>query len=347
MGKDTNGNTKDTNETRWARMRTRKKRKDHMNSTYTMRPATPEDIPAILELLRAHDIAEQGKAEDHSPEEATRWMRNARKTWAVTDPAGRLVGYLELQAEGHGVLYSDGYVHPEHRGQGIGSHLVQTMLDAAPEYIAEQPEGAQVILQSGTNQRNADAQAIFAQHGFRLERVFYRMLIEMTEPPPAPQWSAGITVRHVIRGEERAVFDAVQASFQDHWGTVQRDYEQWYERRINTPKYDPEQWYLAMDGEQIAGFSLCSLDANGGRVDTLGVLRGYRKHGLGLALLHYSFGAFWQRGITSISLGVDGASLTGAVRLYERGGMHIDQQWAVWAKILREGEDLRTTELPE
>ncbi len=79
-----------------------------------------------------------------------------------------------------------------------------------------------------------------------------------------------------------------------------------------------------------------------GFVDDLGVRRPWRKNGLGLALLHHSFGAFYQRGIRHVELSVDTESLTGATRLYERAGMRRAKKYGTrYEKALREGTQER------
>jgi ribosomal protein S18 acetylase RimI-like enzyme len=102
-----------------------------------------------------------------------------------------------------------------------------------------------------------------------------------------------------------------------------------------------------MDGERIAGFSLDWQDAEPPRgwVGTLGVLRAYRRRGLGEALLRHSFAEFWRRGVRRVVLGVDSQSLTGATRLYERVGMRAVRQWDSFEKELRPGVELSTRAL--
>jgi ribosomal protein S18 acetylase RimI-like enzyme len=79
-----------------------------------------------------------------------------------------------------------------------------------------------------------------------------------------------------------------------------------------------------------AGFSLCWQKSFGdpdmGWVGTLGVLRPWRRRGLGLALLQHSFARLYERGQRKVGLGVDAQSLTGATRLYEKAGMHSNPQ---------------------
>ena len=61
--------------------------------------------------------------------------------------------------------------------------------------------------------------------------------------------------------------------------------------------------------------------------------------------LYHSFGEFYRRGVHKVSLGVDSQSLTGATRLYERAGMHIELSYDAYEKELRPGVDLSTQTL--
>lgn len=79
-----------------------------------------------------------------------------------------------------------------------------------------------------------------------------------------------------------------------------------------------------------------------GYVHTLGVRRDWRRRGIALALLRHSFGKFYRRGVCKVSLHVDAKSLTGATRLYEKAGMHVDRQSHHYEKELRPGKDLST-----
>lgn len=66
----------------------------------------------------------------------------------------------------------------------------------------------------------------------------------------------------------------------------------------------------------------------------LGVRPAWRGRGLGRALLVHAFGDFHRRGERRVGLGVDSENATGATRLYESVGMHVDQETVVWEKVL-------------
>jgi len=93
---------------------------------------------------------------------------------------------------------------------------------------------------------------------------------------------------------------------------------------------------IVREGDEICGVALSTPGQFGmGFVNSVAVRPGWRRRGLGLALLRESFARFWQRGERRIGLGVDSDNPTGARRLYERAGMHVAWQADVYERILR------------
>ena len=163
--------------------------------------------------------------------------------------------------------------------------------------------------------------------------------------PQAPEWPDGITIRTLIAGkDERAVFEMIEEAFQDHWGHTPATFEQWARWQLREEYFDPTLWFLAFDGDKLAGGSLCMYekDLDLGWVGQIAVRRPWRRKGLGMALLLHSFGEFFRRGKYKVGLGVDSQNLTGATRLYDRAGMHAVLQHDTYEKELRPGEELRT-----
>jgi len=62
-------------------------------------------------------------------------------------------------------------------------------------------------------------------------------------------------------------------------------------------------------------------------------------------LLHHTFAEFHRRGYVGVELDMDSQNLTGALRVYERAGMHVIRQSMSYEKELRPGIDLATREL--
>jgi len=94
-------------------------------------------------------------------------------------------------------------------------------------------------------------------------------------------------------------------------------------------RFVPGLYFVAVEKnstpERIAGGALCfptfDEDPDSGYIDTLFVNRKWRRRGLASALLSHAFNEYHRRGVYSACLGVDAASLTGAVDLYKKVGM--------------------------
>jgi ribosomal protein S18 acetylase RimI-like enzyme len=233
----------------------------------------------------------------------------------------------------------------------VGRYLLGWQEDMLRSLIGLAPQGAQVVMQAETSINNPHAQALYRRAGMEAIRYFWRMEIDLDEPPAEAVWPEGIALRTIQPGEdERDVYQVLRAAFKDHWGFIEAPFEEAYQRwrhwGIEREDYDPSLRFLAMDGERIAGACMCLPriwdDADCGFIATLGVHRDYRKRGLGLALLLHSLGEFHRRGTRRAGLGVDAGSLTGATRLYEKAGMRVAREYATYQKVLREGVDLST-----
>ena len=316
---------------------------------YSYRPSTDDDIPAIIAVMNAFDIAFLGHADDYEPDEIRdEWshLNPQTDTWVFFAPDGQMAGYATETNMGYGHLQIDGYVHPGHRGKGIGAAILALGEARAATQIEQQPEGARVVLYNSVLIEDTAAHALLEARGYRLARTHWRMGIAMDAPPPEPVWPAGVTVRTAVPGQdEHAIFETIEEAFQDHWGHTPRNYDEWVSRHTSPARFDPSLWLLAMAGDEIAGVAVNRMRLDSGWIGTLGVRRPWRKHGLGLALLYQSFGAFYQRGVANVSLGVDAQSLTGATRLYERAGMRPTMRIATFARELRPGVDLSVQEL--
>jgi ribosomal protein S18 acetylase RimI-like enzyme len=173
------------------------------------------------------------------------------------------------------------------------------------------------------------------RRGFTLVRHSLRMAIDLGGPTPAPAWPDGVEVRSFRPGDERVFYDAQQESFLDSWEPIEETFENWSHWLLDTPSFDPGLWFLAVEGDEAAGFAICharSGDPETGSVRLLGVRRPWRRRGLGRALLLHAFAELRGRGFRRAGLGVDAESLTGAHRLYESAGMHVEARYEIYEK---------------
>ncbi len=328
---------------------------------FIVRPPKMSDMEDVLEMLEICDIHAIGEVEVSIDVLQTDWTlptvsleRNFR---VVTTQNGRVIAFAELWDTDEPLVMTWAWarVHPEFEGLGIGTYLLEWSEQTSLESMARAPKEAQFTIQAGAKSTYQPANDLLINQGMKLNRIFSTMMIDLDEQPDAPQLPGNIVIRPMQSVDQLpAVVHAIEDSFQDHWGYVEQDFEKelahWQHIVDTDPTFDQTLWFLAMDGDQIAGFSICKPNHgpnyNTGWVDVLGVLRPWRKRGLGLALLKHSFGELYQRDKTKVGLGVDADSLTGATRLYERAGMRPTRQFNTYQKILRPGIDMikRTAE---
>lgn len=299
-----------------------------------------DDLDAVLELVIACDTKEFGEP-DYSREELLEdWedMDLQKDAWVVASPTGELAGYANVTDRAHVRLSAEVYVHPECQGRGIGAHLVRVTERRANEHVPLAPPDVRVTLDNYINSYNETAGRLLGAEGYTLARRHWRMTIDMDSPPPSPVWPNGMEMRTFVRGQDdHATYRAITEAFADMWGYMPPSFEEWQAKIDHWYGSDPTLWFLATDGEEIAGAALCTYRLDMGWVRSLGVRRPWRQRGVGLALLREAFGEFYRRGRQTVGLGVDSESLTGATRLYERAGMTVNRQFDQYRKELRAG----------
>lgn len=175
------------------------------------------------------------------------------------------------------------------------------------------------------------------QRGFRVVRYSKRMRVELDGTTPEPAWPDGVHLHAFRPGDERAFYEVQQEVFADTWEPVEETFEEWSHHLVHAPSFDPQLWFLAFEGTEVAGFAICNVhpgEADLGWVQILGVRRPWRGRGLGRALLLHSFREFRRLGLCRAGLGVDAESPTGAVQLYESVGMSSVGQFEIREKVV-------------
>jgi mycothiol synthase len=306
---------------------------------WAIRGAQPEDEAAVLEVANAHGNAMWGE-DAVGPDEVHQWFTdpvidNEHDFLLAVGGDGLLAGFMIVEdpATDHSVVWTRVVLHPERGTVEIGEVLFERA-----EARAKTRGAAGATQRGGCAAPDERMAAILRRRGYRLVRHFFRMVAPLDERPASPVWPDGLELRPVDPdGDLMPLFIADEEAFEDHWGYVRVSYDLWLHWMTGST-YDPSLWYVAYDGDEIAGYALCKPQEGGdptmGWVEVLGVRRQWRRRGLALALLLHAFGEFHRRGHTRVGLGVDGENTTGAVRLYEKAGMRPGRQWDVYERQL-------------
>ena len=323
---------------------------------FTARLIDPQaDVDAVTELCASAGMAEYGTP-DITPDLVRESYNDPSfdprtDGLLVADADGKLgavIEYYDSQVD-HVAPFVYLRVRPDLVDSGVGEPLLAWAEQRGQTTLGLAAPDLRVSLHASAAGVNEPMQRVFERAGWAQERVYWTMEIELAaEPPEVPALPAGVAIRTAVAGEDEPAIHAAEVeAFADHFGYIPRSYEEWLRFATKVFPYDPSLWFLAVEGDQVAGMALCLIEAPGrpdvGWVATLGVRPAWRGKGVGLALLKQAFAELHRLGLRKVGLGVDSQSLTGATRLYERAGMLVARDQRSYERVLRDGREIRPT----
>lgn len=317
-------------------------------SGFSVRRPTRADVVGVVDLLNACSQAEIGLRNFTAESIGRQWADDDfhldTDAWLVTAADGQAMGYADFFEETPPDSYEvTSWVHPAVIDTGLGEYLLQCLDERAQQALAHAPQGVAITMDHGwVYEQSTALRERIEKFGYQHIRTWLRLLIEMTQPPQKPAEIDRIAIRSFRSGEDdHALYEAWEEAMADEWGHIALTYDKWrYYFVDQAGEDDLPYWFLAVEGNEIAGFIQGRWCRPGtedeGHIRYLGVRPAWRRRGIGLALLLHSFGEFYRRGRSKVGLGVDGSSLTGAERLYLKAGMSIILRSLVYEKVLRE-----------
>lgn len=259
---------------------------------------------------------------------------------------GTLVAYSRVfwtdLVEGGRSYESFGFVHPDWRRRGIGTALHRRNDARLREIAAGHPDVTPKWLSSEGAQADPGNHALLTADGYGVVRYFFEMVAPSLEGVPSVPVPEGVEVRPVTRDQYRAIWEAMEEAFRDHWGATPGTEEDWRTFEGDPQNADPRFWRVAWDGDQVASVVVTVVpeeeNARHHRrrvyVASVCTRRPWRRRGLARALLAGSMVAAREAGFTSASLGVDAENPTGALGLYESLGYAAEQTFMAYRKPL-------------
>ena len=289
-----------------------------------VRPIVESDADAVASIVVQDSEALTGRPSRLGPNDVRDWWSRAdlaHDSWLFLDD-GEPVAAGWLHPYGDKAAFA-GVVAQRAKGRGYGSAIVER---------AETAAAGRGLARMHTWVPPEDAAAIslFRERGYDEVRRFYEMAIEFAAAPPEPVVPEGFVLDLFREEDARAFHDTLEDAFRDHWEWHGTPFDEWWELRRDN---DQSLWFVIRAGSEIAAAVRNDAERNGGGyAGIIGVRRDWRGRGLAKALLLRTFGEFWRRGVTRVSLDVDADSPTGATRLYETVGMHVEGAMAVYER---------------
>jgi mycothiol synthase len=262
---------------------------------------------------------------------------------------GEVVGYgrveWNMNSDGELLGFHLAFLLPAWRRRGIGRAILRHNEGRLREIVGQLrekgnlPEASRCFFEVSVQDSEVGKEALFLKEGYKPVRYEFDMVRPLSEEIHAAEMPAGLEVRPALPEHYRAIWDASQEAFRDHWNFIPAP-EQEYQKWTLDPTFRPELWQVAWDGDQVAGMVLNFIheDENAeynrkrGYTEGISVRRPWRRRGLARALLTRSLIMFRDMGMEEAALGVDSQNLSGALRLYESVGFRPVKKWTNYRK---------------
>ncbi|NNF70452.1 MAG: GNAT family N-acetyltransferase [Acidimicrobiia bacterium] len=298
------------------------------------RPATDDDIDAIHAVVRAAETFDRmplATPRDEIVEDfAAPDLDRSLDTLVAVDE-GEIVAYSLVYplptATGKQRTFGFGSVHPDHRGGGIGTHLVEWQTRRGTEILSATDTGEERVLRTFLWEWQAEARELYERHGYHLARWFHTMVRPLYQPIPEAAVPDGLAIVGWSEDWSEETRLTHNAAFRDHWGSTDNSPQFWAHRLASSGNRS-DLHRLIVDGDTVVGYALNAhfpddetvTGRREGWIELLGTHPDYRGRGVASALINESLRLFAAEDLTHGALGVDSESETGAHTLYGRLG---------------------------
>ena len=242
------------------------------------------------------------------------------------NPVGMVHAHVDkLREEKRGFIGWFGVI-PEHGRQGIEEKLAETA-------IKELKNRGMKVIQSYVNGEPEEVIRMWKNMGFKLIRTGSWMTKELAELPNV-EGNMEVVLKPLRRDadEDLETLNALHNEcFKEHF--------LWQPKPLKNTVYfvreDPfvktQGWWFALLGGKHVGFVGAGIDeyfntakgAKYGSISSIGVLKPYRKTGIGTRLILHGMNFLKAKGMTTAILGVDDWNVTKAKHLYEKVGFKV------------------------
>lgn len=297
---------------------------------------TLAEVEGTDEFYSAEDLAEELEEPGFDA---------AQDTWAIWDD-GRLIGFGQLRigstlADGvWAQTYLDGGVHPDWRGRGIGTRLMDLVETRARVLAAARHPGAPLRMRAPGRLAGDPVQPLLEHRGYRVARYFTDMgrdlpgaPLSATDPLATLPTGEQLTIAAFQPKWAEAIRIAHNAAFADHWGSVAQTNGDWRER-LASRSFRPATSTLCLAESTVLAYVLTYQYVDEelfiGQVGTVPAARG---RGLARACLTDTLRrAIEVGGFTTAQLAVDSANPSGAGGLYESLGFAASRTTSVYLR---------------
>ncbi|MCS4275017.1 ribosomal protein S18 acetylase RimI-like enzyme [Mycetocola sp. BIGb0189] len=302
----------------------------------TWRPATSADLPAILELDRAVEAVDDPRhvttLEALTVDFAASGFDPEHDSLLAETADGTVIAYgtshAEPEASSVVKAHIPGSVHPDHRGRGLGTALLDWQEARAAQHLAASELSVPGWFSTGASEHATSPRGFLTSRGYGERRWWMELTRDLGAPIPELPLHADVRLEPLTDNLSEATRLAFNDSFRDHWGSQPTNQEDWEKYgSVSTLRGDLSALAVTPENE-VAALVIVSVDpaqweAAGytyGYIDLVATRRDWRGKGLAKSLLAQVLRNLKAEGLERAALDVDSESPTGALRLYQSVG---------------------------
>ncbi len=307
-----------------------------------------EDFPQMLATIHAAKLADGVERSETLEDMRTNYAHlhncDPFRDVLIAEADGNMAAYSRVwwyidETSKLRIYQSFGFVRPKWRHKGLGRAMLHYNQALLRSIAGDHPQDLERYFESACQDSEKETEALLLSDGYQGVRHGFTMVRPDLENIPDLPLPEGLEVRPVLPEHYRAIWNAEQEAFRDHWGYVEGnedDYEAWTTHR----NFQPDLWKIAWAGDEVAGQVKSFIDSEEnaeyhrlrGYTENISTRRPWRKRGLAHALIARSLRLLKEKGMQEAALGVDTQNLSGALHVYEDMGFKVVRRHSVYRK---------------
>ncbi|MFX1598913.1 MAG: GNAT family N-acetyltransferase [Promethearchaeota archaeon] len=236
-----------------------------------------------------------------------------------------------------------GFIHtlcvvPKYRGRGIEEKLLELA-------ISELKKRGMKSVQSWSDHQRSDRIQLLEANNFETVRTESDMEMDLGIIPSNIGENLDVNITPLQKNVEEDIemFNWLyNESFQDHFNYRALTIEEARHYLTENPRYKEQEFFFAEMNQEMVGFVGLGIDEEYnieknikvGFVNVMGVLKPFRRKGIGTRLMLHILEMAKAKGMTKALLDVDDFNLTEAKKLYEKIGFNVVKKYLFYERSL-------------
>lgn len=254
------------------------------------------------------------------------------------EPVGIVHAHVDkLRKEKKGFINNFGII-PEFRGRGVEERLAKVAMDELKRRGME-------VAQAWAHYKRKDRIQLWEKLGFKLVRVFSMMEMNLTNIPSNIGENMEVKIEPLRRNVEKDIellnwLD--NEAFKEHFDYRPNTIEETRYWLLHNPYFKEKEYFFTLLNGEPVGYIGVGVDekynveknVKSGVILDIGVLKPYRRRGIGTRLMLEGLATLEAKGMTKAMLGVDDFNPTKATKLYEKVGFKAIKKDFTYEKTL-------------